>query len=216
MSTTDTLERPGTEMVPTQKTRPYGAIVSGALLVVVGGLWLLDAIDVLDLRAAMVLPVVLAVIGLALIIGAFDGPHTGLVVAGVFVNIAVLAVAAAPPDAFHGGIGERDIRVTDQANLAPRYDVGVGEMRLDLGDLDMTYSDAVDVTVGAGDLTILLPPDVPVDIDASVGAGQVNLLGETSDGLSVNRTYTSDGFESAAVRLTLDLDVAAGNIRVDR
>lgn len=216
MSTTDTLERPGTETAPTQKTRPYGAIVSGALLVVVGGLWLLDAIDVLELRAAMVLPVVLAVIGLALIIGAFDGPHTGLVVAGVFVSIAVLAVAAAPPDAFHGGIGERDIRVTDQANLAPRYDVGVGEMRLDLGDLEMTYSDAVDVTVGAGDLTILLPPDVPVDIDASVGAGQVNLLGETSDGLSVNRTYTSDGFESAAVRLTLDLDVAAGNIRVDR
>jgi hypothetical protein len=191
-------------------------VVTGALLVVVGGLWLLDAIDVLELRAAMVLPVVLAVIGLALIIGAFDGPHTGLVVAGVFVSIAVLAAAAAPPDAFHGGIGERDIRVTDQANLAPSYDVGIGEMRLDLGDLEMTQSDAVDVTVGAGDLTILLPPDVPVDIDASVGAGQVNLLGETSDGLSVNRTYTSDGFESAAVRLTLDLDVAAGNIRVDR
>jgi hypothetical protein len=184
--------------------------------VVVGGLWLLDAIDLLDLRAAMVLPIVLAIMGLALIIGAFDRPHTGLVVAGVFVSIAVLAVAAAPPDAFHGGIGERDIRVTDQGNLAARYDVGVGELRLDLGDLVMTQSDAIDVTVGAGDLTIFLPAGVPVDIDASVGAGQVDLLGETSDGLSVNRTYTSDGFDAATVRLTLDLDVAAGNIRVER
>lgn len=216
MSTTDTLERPETEMVPGPKRRPYGATVAGAVLVVVGGLWLFDAIDVIDLRVAFVLPAVLAVIGLALIIGAFDGPHAGLVVAGIFVSIAALAVAAAPPDAFHGGIGERDIRVTDQDNLAARYDVGLGELSLDLSDLTMTESAEIDVTVGAGELTILLPPTIPVDIDASAGAGQIDLLGETGDGISVNRTYTSDGFDSATVRLTLDLDVAAGNITVER
>jgi predicted membrane protein len=203
-------------MVPGPKRRPYGATVAGAVLVVVGGLWLFDAIDVIDLRVAFVLPAVLAVIGLALIIGAFDGPHAGLVVAGIFVSIAALAVAAAPPDAFHGGIGERDIRVTDQANLAARYDVGLGELSLDLSDLTMTESAEIDVTVGAGELTILLPPTIPVDIDASAGAGQIDLLGETGDGISVNRTYTSDGFDSATVRLTLDLDVAAGNITVER
>ena len=216
MSTTDTLERPPTEAHPVPKRRPYGAVVTGALLVVVGGLWLFDAIDVIDVQAAIVLPAVLAVIGLALIIGAFDGPHTGLVVAGVFVSIAVLAVAAAPPDAFHGGIGERNITVTDEVNLAERYDVGVGELRLDLSHLDMTEAAEVQVTVGAGDIMIFLPADVPVDIEAAVGAGQINLLGETGDGLSVTRTYTSDGFDSATVTLTLDLDVAAGNIRVDR
>jgi len=216
VSTTDTLERPETEMVPGPKRRPYGATVAGAVLVVVGGLWLFDAIDVIDLRVAFVLPAILAVIGLALIIGAFDGPHAGLVVAGIFVSIAALAVAAAPPDAFHGGIGERDIRVTDQANLAARYDVGLGELSLDLSDLTMTESAEIDVTVGAGELTILLPPTIPVDIDASAGAGQIDLLGETGDGISVNRTYTSDGFDSATVRLTLDLDVAAGNITVER
>ena len=216
MSTTDTLERPAAETVPAPRRRPYGAVVTGAVLVVVGGLWLFDAIDVIDVRAAFVLPAVLAVIGLALIIGAFDGPHGGLVVAGVFVTIAALALAAAPPDAFHGGIGERNILVTDQDDLASRYDVGVGELRLDLKGLVMTESAEIDVTVGAGELRILLPPDVPVDIDASAGAGQVDLFGETADGLSVNRTYTSDGFESATVRLTLDLDVAAGNITVER
>ena len=46
--------------------------------------------------------------------------------------------------------------------------------------------------------------------------GQVDLFGEVNDGLSVTNTYTSDGFESATVTLTLDLDVAAGNIEVDR
>jgi len=215
VSTADTLERPGTEAVRGPK-RPYGAVVTGALLVVVGGLWLLDATDVVDLRVAIVLPAVLAVIGLALIVGAFDGPHPGLVVAGVFVSLAVLAVAAAPPDAFHGGIGERSIRVTDQADLAARYDVGLGELSLDLSDLDMTESAEIEATVGAGELTIMLPQDLAVDISASAGAGQVDLFGEVNEGLSVTDTYTSDGFESATVTLTLDLDVAAGNIEVDR
>lgn len=215
MSTTDTLERPGTETVQGRK-RPYAAVVTGALLVVVGGLWLLDATDVVDLRVAIVLPAVLAVIGLALIVGAFDGPHPGLVVAGVFVSLAVLAVAAAPPDAFHGGIGERTIRVTDQADLLTRYDVGLGELSIDLSDLDLTESAVMEATVGAGDLTITLPRDLAVDIDASAGAGQVDLFGEVNEGLSVTNTYTSDGFESATVTLTLDLDVAAGNIEVDR
>jgi hypothetical protein len=191
-------------------------VVTGALLVVVGGLWLLDATDVVDLRVAIVLPGVLAVIGLALIVGAFDGPHPGLVVAGVFVSLAVLAVAAAPPDAFHGGIGERSIRVTDQADLAARYDVGLGELSLDLSDLDMTESAEIEATVGAGELTIMLPQDLAVDISASAGAGQVDLFGEVNEGLSVTDTYTSHGFESATVTLTLDLDVAAGNIEVDR
>jgi hypothetical protein len=191
-------------------------MVTGALLIVVGGLWLLDALDLIELRAAIVLPAALTVIGIALIIGAFDGPHTGLVVAGVFVSLAAIAFAAAPENAFHGGIGERNITVTDQALLLPRYDVGLGQLRLDLSDLVMTESDEVAATVGAGDITVLLPDDVPVTIEASAGAGKIDLLGETSDGLSVSRTYTSDGFEVAAVTLTLDLDVAAGNIEVER
>ena len=215
MSTADTLERPEIETAGRPR-RPYGAVVAGALLVVIGGLWLLDATDVIELRAAILLPAVLAVIGLALIVGAFDGPHPGLVVAGVFVTLAVLATAVAPPDAFHGGIGERNVRITDQTDLAARYDVGLGELRLDLSDLVMTESAEIEATVGAGELTIPLPPDVAVDISASAGAGQVDLFGEVNEGLSVTNNFTSDGFESATVTLTLDLDVAAGNIEVDR
>lgn len=198
------------------KKRPYAAVVTGALLVVVGILWLLDAIDVIDLEAKILLPSLLAVIGIALIIGAFDGPHTGLIVAGVFVTLATIAVAVSPADAFHGGIGERTYRVTEQASLAPQYDVGVGELHIDLSDLDLTESAQVRATVGAGEMTILLPPDVPVTIDASAGAGEIDLLGETSEGLSASKTYTSDGFDTAQVTLTLDLSVAAGSIEVSR
>jgi predicted membrane protein len=191
-------------------------MVAGALLVVVGSLWLLDIAGLITLRAALVLPAVLAVIGLALIVGSFDGPHPGLVVAGVFVTIATLAVAVAPPDAFHGGIGQRNIRITDATTLAPAYDVGVGELRLDMSDVELTEPTELDLTVGAGDVTLTLPADLAVDIEASAGAGRVDLFGQASDGISVTRTYTSEDFETADVTLTVDIDVAAGNIEVEQ
>jgi hypothetical protein len=215
--TVDTRERPETGIPPApRRRRDYGAWVIGAILVVVGGLWLLDVVGVFALRAAVLLPAVLAVVGLALVFGAWDGPHTGLVVFGVFLTVAVVAAAVSPPNAFQGGIGERNFAVTQQGQLAPRYDVGMGDLRLDLRDLILTETARVDVTVGAGEMLIQLPADAVVAIDASVGAGEINLLGESVDGVSVTRSYLSEGFEQAEAPLILDLDVGAGKIEVTR
>ena len=211
MSTTETLERAESE---TAAPRVYGAVVSGALIALLGALLLLDALDLIELRASMILPSVLTLIGLALIIGAFNGPHPGMITAGVFVTIGVLAVAATPPEAFSGGVGGQEVRVADEADLDASYQVGVGELTIDLSDLVLTDSKVVQVNVGAGNLTITLPPDMAVDITALASAGRVDLLGENGNGVSVTRTYTSEGFESADVTLTLDLEVAAGNIEV--
>lgn len=216
--TTDTLPKPEAETAspPPRRGRDYGAWVIGALLVVFGVLWLLDVAGVFSLRVAVVLPTLLAVLGLALIFGAWDGPHTGLVVFGVFLTVAVVVAAVSPPNAFRGGIGERNFAVGSQGQLAPRYDVGLGDLRLDLSDLTLTESAEVDVTVGAGEILVELPADIPVTIDASVGAGEIDLLGDTVDGVSVTRSYTSEGFAGAEDTLTLDLDVAAGKIEVTR
>lgn len=196
--------------------RSYGSVVLGAILVVVGGLWLLDAVDVIELRAAVVLPAVLAVVGLALVFGAFDGPHSGLVVFGVFLTVAVVAAAVAPIDALRGGVGERRYTVDTQAELVTEYRVGVGDLIVDLSDLSLTSSTSIRAAVGAGTLRLTLPEDLPVSIEATTGAGKIDLLGETADGLSVSRSYETPGFDGAAVGLTIELDVAAGEIEVDR
>jgi predicted membrane protein len=200
----------------TPRKRPYGSIVLGLVLVAAGFLWLLDALDVFELRAALVLPILLGLVGLALVVGSFDGPHSGLVVFGVFLTVAVVLAAVFPPNAFNGGIGERSYRITSQEELDPAYNVGVGALTLDLSDLTLTESTSIDVTVGAGEMLIRLPADIPVAIDASTGAGEVNLLGEQADGLSVSRDYQSPDFDTADVTLTLDLNVAAGEIEVTR
>ena len=198
------------------RRREYGSTVLGAILVVVGLLWMLDAVDLIELRGAIVLPAALAVVGVALIAGAFDGPHSGLVVFGVFLTVAVVASAITPLDAWRGGIGERRHVVERQADLAPEYRLGMGDMRLDLSDLRLTESAVVSASVGAGTIWIELPSDMPVSIDATAGAGTVELFGETSEGLAVDREYESSGFADADVTLTLDLDVSAGEIEVTR
>lgn len=188
----------------------------GAVLVAGGGLWLLDILDLVTVRAAVLLPALLAAVGLALVFGSFEGSQTGLVVLGVFLTAAVIAAAVTPPGAFYGGIGERTYTVTTEADLAPRYDVGLGELRLDLAALTLTESTTVDVSVGAGELWLRLPANVVVDLDASVGAGDITLFGENAAGLSVTKTYTTENIGDAEVILTLDLNVATGTIEVTR
>lgn len=213
----DTRPQPVVTETPPKPPRPnYAAWVVGGLMVVFGILWLLDIAGVLTLRASLVLPTILAVVGVALILGARDGPHTGLVVVGVFLTLAVIAIATTPPEAFSGGVGERSFVVRAPDELAARYELGVGDLRLDLRDLTLAESAEVEVAVGAGEMVVVVPDDIPVSVDASVGAGEIELFGEAVDGLSVVKSYVSPGFDEADVTLTLDLDVAAGRIEVRR
>jgi hypothetical protein len=219
VSATDTIPRlePIVEppVAPARQGSGFGSYLGGAVLVVLGGLWALDLAGTIDVRLAIVLPSLLIVFGLALIIGATGGPHSGLVVAGLFLSIAVV-IAAALPATLSGGVGERQFRITEQTALASSYEVGFGDLRLDLRDLDMVESAEVSLSVGAGEITVLLPPSVPVEIIASSGAGEVDLLGETSDGLAVSRTYKSESYDTADVRLSMVIDVTAGAIEVTR
>lgn len=53
------------------------AAIAGGLFVVLGGVFLLDALDVWDARAAIVLPVLVIGLGLALLSGALRGSVRG-------------------------------------------------------------------------------------------------------------------------------------------
>lgn len=196
--------------------RHFGSIVLGAVLVGVGTLWFLDALDVISIRAAVVLPAMLAIVGLALIVGSFEGEHSGLVVFGVFLTVAVIIAAVAPVDAFRAGVGERQFRAETGADLATDYRLGVGDMTLDFSDLELAEPEVIRASLGAGTLQVDLPEDLPVRIEARSGAGEVTIFGESSDGLSVSRTYESPGFDAAEPGLTLELEVATGEIEVDR
>ncbi len=192
----------------------YGTIVTGIVLVALGIVWLLHSADLISVRLSMVIPLALAVVGLALMVGSFRGHHPGLITLGVFLTVATVLVAFLPTG-FRGGVGDREVTVNEMTQLEERYDLALGKLALDLSGLEMTESATVAISVGAGEVQVRLP-DVPFRVEASVAAGEIIVEGEDSDGLLPNLDYTSPGFDTAPVTLTLNINVGAGKIEVRR
>jgi lia operon protein LiaF len=113
-------------------------------------------------------------------------------------------------------MGDRRFVVTEQSQLQSTYQIGLGNLVLDLDALDLSQADSVSISVGAGELSVVLPDEVPVRISATSGAGEINLLGQRTDGVAVSREYQSNGYTTSEIRLNLDLNVGAGSIEVKR
>lgn len=222
MSDTDTTswpsltEPPGPIEAPSPRSegRSFSQTVAGIVLLLLGGAWLLDLLDVVELRAAYVLPGLLTVVGLALLVGSLRRQHGGLIVLGTILTVFTLFAAVAPSESLRGGLGQRDYVVADQADLDSRYELAVGDMNLDLSRLRLAEPAGVRVVMGTGDLTVILPADADVSVTASTGAGQIRMLDEEVDGLAVKRSYRSPAFSVADNPLELELEMGAGSIEV--
>lgn len=196
--------------------RPHvslGTVTLGILLLAAGVLGILDRADVIDIRPALLLPLALTVVGVALMVGAWEGEHGGLVVLGVFLAIFTVLLALTPVTEFSGGIGERTYRPATVSVLQPDYELGIGQLRLDLTRLDLAADTVVEARVGMGELIVTVPDGVVVDVAAESTAGEVELFGSQWDGVGVEQTRTSgDG----TYTLTLILDVGLGRVEVRR
>ncbi|MDH3295638.1 MAG: hypothetical protein OER95_15070, partial [Acidimicrobiia bacterium] len=107
----------------------WASVVGGVVLVALGATWLLSLLDVIDLRAAFVLPAMLALVGLALTVASVRGnSHPGLIVLGTFLAVATCFAAVAPAESLRGGLGERVHVVTNAADLEARYELGLGDL----------------------------------------------------------------------------------------
>ena len=193
------------------------APVLGALLAAAGVLGLLAVADVYDLDVEIALAVALAVVGTAIAVGAFTGFRvSGLVGLGL-VLLAAFAVAASSPVAVGSGVGEETVRPLDATALADSYEHGIGELELDLRRVDLPASESrVEVSLGIGELRVLVPEDAALEIDAHAGAGEVIVLGSTDDGIGASRKLSLAGPDLDSPTLVLDADVGFGQITIER
>lgn len=208
-------ERPAevSEKEPPSKT---GRAVLGILLVLAGLVWLAERIDLFDVRLRFVLPVALLVVGAALVALSFRGSQGGLIGLGVVLAVLSILAALAPSGGIEGGIGDRLVEVRTMAELESEYGLGMGNLTLDLSDLDVEGRVAVSVDLGIGDLNIIVPRGVAVSITGETGLGEVVLFGERRDGVSPSGTYETAGFAAADPAITIDASVALGSLEVKR
>lgn len=161
---------------------------------------------------ALVAGLVIAV-GVALVVGAFLGGARWLVIPALVMAVPLGLVAGAGIDV-DGGVGDRDHHPTRVAELKEGYELGIGELRLDLRDLDLPMGRTdLKADLGIGELQVLVPEDVCIASAAQVGVGYVQVLERANGGLDID--WRSSPVENPGVkRLVIDADVGIGAIHV--
>ncbi len=201
-----------------------GHIVIGAILVLIGAGWLLEALDLVDVPWRFLLPSALIIVGVALVFGARTGAHGGLIAFGIVLTVLVLfagAIQALVDIPFSGGFGDRSLAPTV---VEDEYRWGLGKMTLDLREADALAGEQIQASVIIGELIVIVPPDLPLAIEAQSGVGELIVLGERSDGLMVDlichgtaaQLTCGDGLAPSESHLRLELEVAIGKVEVQR
>lgn len=183
----------------------------GIVLLAGGVLWLLAATDFVDLSYSLAIGITLILVGIA--IALTPGRHGLLVLIGILVALAGIPALFVDSDVWDEGVGEA--RETPESDLElERFEHGIGKLTVDLTtpglDLD---GEIVVAKLGIGDLEVIVPTDVDVDLDAHAGVGNIQAFGEEENGVDVDLGGISG--TSGSQELDLELDVGIGSIRVN-
>ena len=209
---------PSAQPTPRAPRRPsLFAPVLGALLAASGVFGLLAVLDVYDVDLEAALAAGLAIVGAAIAVGALTQRRVGGLVFLGLILLASFGVAAATPVSISSGIGEKNERPLTLAALQPSYELGVGELDLDLGALTLPPgTTSVEASVGVGELVITVPAGVALEIDAQTGVADVDVLGHGDDGINAHKTVSIAGPTPDAPVLDIEADVGFGNLVVRR
>lgn len=188
-------------------------MVAGAILVLVGLAWLLQATDVVDISVGTTLAILLIGVGIGLVALSPTGRHGGLIVLGGVLAL-LLAGATSIDLRLEGGVGERTERPRSAAELEGEYRLGVGELTVDLSAVDLHAAgvETIEVSVGIGELSVIVPQEASLRVEGHVGVGQLNLLGQEHDGVDVDGTAAQN--EAGAGSLILEVSAGIGEVTV--
>jgi phage shock protein PspC (stress-responsive transcriptional regulator) len=225
------------EVVPTPPPAPrppkprsfLAPLTLSALAIAGGAAFLLDRAGHIDVRVSSMLAIALIVVGAVLVLATWVGRARGLIAIGlVLLPIAALAAVTLP---FHKGLGQQryaPIAATEQLV----YEYGIGELTIDLRDLDHRGTADVRAELGIGSLVVIVPGDVTVDVHGEAGAGEIRvtealeLFGpfgraddttvRTESGLGAELDQTLEADTETARRIDLDAEVGMGEVVIRR
>jgi phage shock protein PspC (stress-responsive transcriptional regulator) len=204
---------------PPRESSPLPLLTVSVAALVAGALVLVGLAPSIEITAAVVAASVTVVIGLGLLVGAWFGRARSLIAVGVAAVLTLVAVATFDVP-LRGGFGSRDWRPASVRDLDSPYRLGAGDARLDLTALTLPGRPVeVEATLGSGELVVIAPENADLVVAASAGLGQVDLPNGTTDGLGARREYRYEG-ETAGLdpaRLVeLHLKVGVGRVEVRR
>ena len=111
------------------------------------------------------------------------------------------------------GVGDRSYVVAGTQDLRNSYKLGIGKLDLDLSDVRFTSPEThVKARVDIGDLNVIVPKNVALQVRGDAQLGQVHILGKSDDGRHAKTSLVQNGKHV----LVLDTHVGVGQVRVTR
>jgi phage shock protein PspC (stress-responsive transcriptional regulator) len=202
---------------PTRPTSSLGLITVSAAAVALGAIAINDAIWA-SVAPATYIATALGIVGLGLLVGAWFGRSRGLIALGIVLGFAMVpAVVVDRADVRGENVAISPGSVADIPTRTQEF--GAGTVRYDLSALAFAESDPVSLKIdqGAGELTVILPPDVDVTVEADLGVGEIQVLDDVSGGFGREARVFDDGADGpGGGELELQLDLGIGSIEVHR
>jgi phage shock protein PspC (stress-responsive transcriptional regulator) len=153
--------------------------------------------------------------GVALVATAFVGGVRWLIVPALALVLPLAVVAAADID-LDGSFGRREYRPVNVSEISRVYDVGMGELVLDLRDVDFPPGRTdVDFEVGVGRAIVVPPDDVCVTSDVSIGVGHAEVLDNENQGVDL-AFAVGHAPPASDSQLHLNADIGVGGLQVER
>ena len=143
-------------------------------------------------------------------------PRLG-VLAGAAAALAVPVLLVLLLGSFDGPAGSRTVVAASADELERTYRHSFGELRLDLSELQVPAGATrqIGVRMGAGNVTVVVPPDTAVRASTRLGIGRYSMLDRHEVGVRIQGEASSAG-DAGAGTLVFDVRIGVGEVTVER
>ena len=198
-----------------RRSLPLRIAMIASLAVTLTALGIVDAVTGIQFQTYFW--VTLGIVGLGLLVGLVSRRTPWSMLPLLVLGGAGAIAFGGSPASLHDGVGQRDWH--PQVTPASDYRLGFGQGTLDLRDLpQQTGPTHVDITMGAGQVKILTNPDQNVTVDADIHFGQLvsdgSEVDSTDGGVGISRTV-DPLTPTHGAPITIHVRLADGNVTVD-
>ena len=203
---------------PPPKAEPsiLGRITLAVGLIVLAAMALIDlAFAEVSIAPVHYLAAAVAIAGIGLVVGGWVGRARWLIIIGVLL-LPALWFTSFWPDNFSFSAGEVRYAPASVAEVATPYDLGMGQMTLDLSGMtaeELAEVGVIEASLGMGEMVVRLPTDVGAVIEADVGMGAVEGPFDQAAGLGVEVTRRV-GPEPTTLVIRAEVGAGVVNVQV--
>ncbi|MBV9843480.1 MAG: PspC domain-containing protein [Kutzneria sp.] len=204
-----------TEVMAARRTRKshVGGITMGVAFLVTAVLAIVSRYSPW-LTVGHIVGIVAGILGAGLVVGAFLRGGRGLIVPTALVALAAVALTGWPYRDL-GGI--RHVRETPVAQLASSYHNTLGTLVLDMTGmkLDRDHPVSTAVSVGVGDVKVIVPAGATVNATCEAGLGTAKCLDQRLSGVGAHSRASAAGpADKNAGTINLTVHVGVGDLEV--